>query len=193
MINILDIIVLIILIWFAGHGLVYGLIRSVFNLVGVIAALFVATLWLPIVSNFLKNHLPLPETQIGFISFVLIFIAVVVGFRLSAKILHEGLKIVLLGWINRVGGLLFGFLKGALLASGLLWLIGLFPLSESIQKMQEDSVLSSRIKPVLPLVYDGIVTIFPSANNFEKKMQGTVEQIKTGVRISNDLQKLKKE
>lgn len=181
--NSLDIIILLVLIWFTGFGLYRGLVRSVLNLVGVICALFFATLWLPHTSSFLQKYLPLPDAQMGFIAFVALFILIVVAFRIAAKIIQEGLRLVLLGWIDRVGGLLFGFLKGALLISALLWVFALFPQTDSVKKIQDDSRLLPLVKPTLPLLYDGIVYVFPAAESFSEKMDDTIEQAKSGVKM----------
>jgi len=191
--NSLDIIILVVIVWFAFFGLYRGLVRSVLNLVGVICALFFATLWLPHTSSFLQKYLPLPDAQMGFIAFVALFILIVVAFRIAAKIIQEGLKLVLLGWVDRVGGLLFGFLKGALLVSALLWVFALFPQTDSVQKIQDDSQLSPWVKPTLPLLYDGIVKVFPAAESFSEKMDDTIEQTKSKIKTIEKLKEGKEE
>ena len=53
------------------------------------------------------------------IGYVIIFVGVFIAGRIVARIIKAGLKIVLLGWVDKLGGIAVGILAGALLAGGL--------------------------------------------------------------------------
>lgn len=112
----LDLVVFILLAFFVVRGAWVGLIRQLaafFALVGsyVIAARYVGLL-LPWTRNFVDR-----PALVFLVSFVLLFLAAAILFSLAGKILHRLVQVVLLGWFDRLLGLLLGIVKAGILAS----------------------------------------------------------------------------
>lgn len=112
----LDLVVFILLAFFIVRGAWVGLIRQLaafFALVGsyVIAARYVGLL-LPWTRNFVDR-----PALVFLVSFVLLFLAAAILFSLAGKILHRLVQVVLLGWFDRLLGLLLGIVKAGILAS----------------------------------------------------------------------------
>jgi membrane protein required for colicin V production len=53
------------------------------------------------------------------IGYVIIFVGVFVAGRIASRIVKAGLNIVLLGWVDKLGGIAIGIVAGVLLAGGL--------------------------------------------------------------------------
>ncbi len=124
-----DIIVALIFLFFFVRGAWIGLIRQLaafFALVGSywIAAQYSASL-MPYVDHFLDN----PKI-IFLVSFALIFFLSALVFTLVGRLLRRVMEITLLGWFDRLLGLLLGGVKGVVLAS-LLYMILASSLSAS--------------------------------------------------------------
>jgi len=118
--NVLDIIVLSCLI----YGLIRGLIKGfVVEIAGVIA-LFVGVLgafkFTSSFANFIDPLIDLDPKIIQGVSFLLLFIAIVYGISLLAKMLTKTLQLVALGFLNRLAGGLFGLIKWTVILCALL-------------------------------------------------------------------------
>jgi membrane protein required for colicin V production len=122
-----DWLVVIILASAVLGGLVEGFFRSVCGLFGLVLALVVAA-W-----NYGKvASLFLPLVQIpaiaNTIAFLLIAIAVMAVIGLIGNLLARTLRLLGLGWLDRLAGAVFGFFQGVLLVViGILVVVAFFP------------------------------------------------------------------
>jgi membrane protein required for colicin V production len=111
--NWLDIIILIGLVISTFGGLMQGLIRAALTLVGLVVGVILAgRFYGPLAGllGFIPN-----ETAAKIIAFVLILVAVIAVAMLLAAVLRLVAKAtIILGWLDRIGGAVFGFLIGAI-------------------------------------------------------------------------------
>jgi membrane protein required for colicin V production len=114
--NLVDIAIVLLVVLSAVHGFRSGLIQSFFSLLGLIAGIAVAS-W-----NYKRfafelaptvHSLPLAEA-IGFclIALVVMLVAGVLGMLVKGLVHGVGL-----GWLDRLAGLVFGLLRGAVLVT----------------------------------------------------------------------------
>lgn len=120
--NLIDILVLAVLLAFVVKGFMKGLVREVCSLVGLVMGVWAACKYYPSLTVALRHYIHLPHNVSATISFVLIFLIIGLLFYFLGHFLTVIFKFSLLGGVNRVGGLVFGFLQGALVLSILLWL-----------------------------------------------------------------------
>ena len=107
--------------------LFYGFIRGLFN--GFFVELTSAVaLFIGAVGSFYFSPLATKLIQIFFdwkylkiVSFILTFITIIIIVIWAGKILTKLAKIILLGWINRVLGGLFGFFKWLIICTIIVW------------------------------------------------------------------------
>lgn len=109
--NTLDIILLIILSYFAYRGFVNGLIYELASIVALILGAYLTVNFSHITQNYLVNELNINFHYIGVVAFVLTFILVVFVVHLFAKLITTLVNTVALGPINKLGGALFGAAK----------------------------------------------------------------------------------
>lgn len=115
--NLLDIIVLVVLVFFALKGLTRGLINEVSSLSGLVLGSFFAYKMYPTLAVPLQKVLHIPLYVSMFLAFLLILIAIGVVAHIAGNVITTALKLVMLGSINRLGGIAIGLIEGVLLLS----------------------------------------------------------------------------
>ena len=116
--NWLDIVILVVLVLAIFFGLRIGIIKAVLSLAGLIIGVILAG----------RFYVPLSE-QLGFIThagaakivaFAIILFGVMIIAGVLASLLKWAASVMMLGWVNRLGGALFGLVLGATLCGALL-------------------------------------------------------------------------
>ncbi len=103
---ILDIILAILLVIACIKGYQRGLIVAVFSLVAIIIGLAAAMKLSTAVAKYIGNTVSVSEKWLPFISFLVVFIVVVLLIRVGANLLQKAVETILLGFANRLGGIL---------------------------------------------------------------------------------------
>lgn len=165
---IIDFLIVLILAFFFFSGLRRGLIRQVLEIAGIIAA-FVGAFYLAHhVANYLEGSLELGYRLSLVISAILLFIGILLFFHLIGLALKKMASITLLGPMDRLGGGVFGLLKGALIASLLLVIIMNIPLPARFKAELSRDRMVKVIYPLLPNVFDLFLSRTPDRLSFEK-------------------------
>lgn len=154
-VNLLDVIILIPLLLWAYQGYKKGFIISLASLVALIAGLFFAFYFSYYTADKLKDFFDINEKYLAVISFIVTFIVVLLAVILVGNLLQKLIDILLLGFLNRAAGLVFGILKGALLLSILIFVINYFDDGKSIikQEYRDGSLLYEPVESVAPYLY----------------------------------------
>ncbi len=117
----IDIILIIPLLWGAVMGFKKGLVLELASLVGLILGIYGAIKFSDYTAEKLVEFVDITQQWLGLISFLVTFVGIVLGVFLAARVLNKALKLVALGTVNRVLGLVFGTLKFALIISTALY------------------------------------------------------------------------
>jgi membrane protein required for colicin V production len=115
--NLLDIIILAVLFFFALKGLVRGLVNEASSLTGLILGGWLAYHFYPAVSAPIRTILHIPGNVASFLAFILLLLLTGIIAHIAGNIITTALKLVMLGGINRLGGIIIGAAEGALLMS----------------------------------------------------------------------------
>ena len=115
-----DIIILICFLPAVISGIKNGFIEQVVALVSLVLGAWLAYKFSNVVGEWLQPYMEVSETVLHVISFAVIMIATVLVLFILGKILTGLTKLVMLGWLDRLLGLVF-----ALLIAGLLIGIGI--------------------------------------------------------------------
>jgi membrane protein required for colicin V production len=113
--NLLDIIILAVLFFFALKGLMRGLVNEASSLTGLILGGWLAYHYYPSVSVPIRTILHIPGHIASFLAFMLLLILTGVVAHIVGNVITTALKLVLLGSLNRLGGIVIGAAEGALL------------------------------------------------------------------------------
>ena len=121
--NPFDIIILAVLSIFALKGLVRGLVNEAASLTGLVLGGWLAYHYYPALSVPVRNVLHVPAHISAFLAFMLLLILTGIAAHILGNIITTAVRVVMLGSLNRLGGLLIGAAEGTLLLS-MLFCIG---------------------------------------------------------------------
>jgi membrane protein required for colicin V production len=111
--NWLDIIILIVLALQVFTGLRQGLIKALGGLLGLIVGIVLAGRFHETLAGNLSGFISNPDIA-NVVAFIAILLVVWAVFSIVAGLLTKLASMIFLGWINRLGGAVFGLLMGAL-------------------------------------------------------------------------------
>lgn len=113
--NLIDIIILSILCFFALKGLIRGLVNEASSLAGLLLGGWLAYRFHPLLAVPIKSALHLPVHLSSFLAFIIILLVIGICAHIIGNVITAALRLVMLGSLNRLGGLLIGVVEGALL------------------------------------------------------------------------------
>ena len=124
--NWLDILIVVALIGFTGAAYSAGLIREIVTLTAVIAGIVIAgTLADDLASDvliFIGN-----DSAAEAVSFLVLFGAVYIFGQIAAYMLKKGASLLMLGLWDKLGGAVFGLIKGLFIVQVLLLVFAAYP------------------------------------------------------------------
>ncbi len=98
-------------------GFKKGLVFEIISIVSLVIALFLSKRFSNIAEQYLMNQEIISEKYLGVVSFILLFITIVLVINLIGKIIEKVLKTVHLQFINKIAGAVFGGIKFFLIIS----------------------------------------------------------------------------
>lgn len=165
----IDILYALLLFFAVWNGWRRGLIVGVFSLVAIIIGLAAAMKLSIVVANYLGKSLTVSATWLPFISFILVFVLIVLLIRLAAKAIEKAVETVLMGWVNKLGGILLYAAVYTLIFSVLLFYL------VQIQWFQPQTIKESATYPFVqpwgPKVIDGFGSLIPLFKDMFEKLQ----------------------
>ncbi len=152
--NWLDIAILLIIIIAIGRGIWTGFSVAVSTFMGVILGFWIAAQQFPYVALKLS---PLIRDDLwrSLTSFVILFLAVYLGFLVAGIVLRGFFRVIKLGWLDRLLGGIVGFAKGIILTGVIIFIMTLV--------LPENSALlkNSRLYPGLSRIAQGLNNLAP--------------------------------
>ena len=113
--NLIDFIILAILCFFAVKGLVRGLVNEASSLAGLLCGGWLAYRFHPLLAAPIKGALHIPAHLSSFLAFIIILLIAGICAHIIGNVITAALRLVMLGSLNRIGGLLIGVAEGSLL------------------------------------------------------------------------------
>lgn len=129
----LDILIWAVLIFFAAKGFSKGLVREACSLLGLVTGGWAAFRYYSFLSQGIRSFINLPPHVAQPLAFLLIFMLLGILFYFLGHLLTVIFKIMLLGGINRIGGIVFGFLEGGFILCVVLYLATTKPVPEKVR------------------------------------------------------------
>lgn len=155
--TIFDYIVLVIVGLSVLISLMRGGVREALSIAGWLVAFYVARTYASTIAPMLPAEIPAEQLKIV-AAFVILFLVVLLISSLLSTALAGLLKIIRLGWINRLFGALFGFARGLLIVGILVMLAGMteMPKDERWTNAMLSAPLEAMVKNVLPWLPESI-------------------------------------
>lgn len=156
---VIDIILTVILIIAVIKGYRRGLIVALFSVIALIIGLAAAIKLSVVVAGYIGRTVKISDQWLPVISFAVVFFIVVLLVRWGAALLQKSVEIAMLGWINRVGGILLYVVLYVLIFSIVIFYADHLQFIKPETKSQ--SVTYSYIQPLGPKVMEGIGKVIP--------------------------------
>ncbi len=109
--NIIDIIILVCFVPAVFNGLSKGFVDQAFSLIALVLGVWLSFKFSGMAGDWLASFVDLPGTVLHIISFILILILVSLVMWLIGKLVEKVLKFVMLGWLNKLLGVVFALIK----------------------------------------------------------------------------------
>lgn len=153
--NLVDILIVVIVAYEALAGLDRGLLRQTAALVGMLFGIGAALLSYSSVARLLYPLVPNASWANAF-AFVLVALAVWLGFIALSRQADQEIKQAGWEWVNRLVGLLIGTLTGLLLSAGVLLILARIP-----TLMPREVIEQSRLAMLILRVLPGLDQLLP--------------------------------
>jgi membrane protein required for colicin V production len=178
--NYLDIVIAIPLLYGLIKGFTNGLIKEITGLLGLIIGVYVALNLSSYLHPKFEEVLGGYEQFIPIISFATLFIVSVLMIKILGYIIDKLTKALALGFVSRILGAIFGFLKVVVIFSFLLAIVSDYDLID--KNTQDESVLLKPIQEVSDL-------ITPEINKHKTtildKVEKSADEVKNKLNNSN--------
>ena len=171
----LDLIYAVIVIMAVLHGYRRGLVVGLFSLVAVIIGLAAAMKLSIVAGEYIGRVIKISDQWLPIISFAIVFLLILLLIRLGARAIEKTVEMAMLGWLNKIGGILFYVAIYTIVFSVLLFYADQMKLlqPETINK----SVTYSFVQPWGPKAINGFGAIIPVF----KDMFGQLEHFFDGI------------
>ena len=137
-----------------------GFIIAIFSVIAFILGLAAALKLSAVVAEYLKDSVNVSAKWLPFLAFIIIFFVVVILVRLGAKLIEKAFQVVLLGWLNRIGGILLYVVLYLIILSIFIFY------AEKLHLLQSSTIQNSQtytfIQPWGPKVMDNFGKLIPS-------------------------------
>lgn len=155
----IDILVLILLVMAVFKGLSKGFVIAVFSFVAYLVGLAAALKLSGLMADYIGSSVEISQRWLPVVAFFVVFLLVVLLVRLGAKAIEGALRMMMLGWLNRIGGVLLYVLIYFFIFSIMLFY------ATQLRLLKPDTINASvtyhYIAPLAPRVMDIIGAAIP--------------------------------
>ena len=155
----IDLIFAVLLVIAIIKGYQKGLIVALFSVIAFIIGLAAALKLSAVAAVYLKDSVNISAKWLPLLAFVIVFFIVILLVRLGGKLIEKAFQVVLLGWLNRIGGIVLYATLYIIIFSIFLFY------AEKLQLVQSAVIQSSQtykfLQPWGPIVMDNFGKVIP--------------------------------
>ena len=166
--NYIDIAIALLLVWGVARGGYRGLVLEITGLLAIALAVYGAV-YTTFLQDFFTQDLHWESPYTVIVAKGITFLVIFIGIMLLGKLLTRVLKLVFLGWLNRVLGAVFGFLKMFLLMAFAINYLSDF--NEKAQVVDQETINQSVLLDTFKETQD---IIFPYIDKAKKKAKDLI-------------------
>ena len=173
----IDIIFLFLMVLAFFKGVKNGLVLAVFSLLGLIVGLAAAIKLSVLVADYLKDTVNVSAKWLPFLSFILVFIGVLILVRIGATAIEKTIEFAMMGWLNKLGGIILYVALYIILFSVLLFY------ADKLNLINPKTITASKTYPYLqpwgPKVMDMMGAIIPWFKDMFTELEKFFEGVAT--------------
>lgn len=166
----IDILTLIVAILLIVKSYQQGLLNGAVRLVGLILGIIVAANLGSWASDILALQFNWSRQITDIVGYILIFLIVILVVQLAGFLLRSIIHAIKLGWLDRLGGVLFGALKAAIILSLIFWLLMAIPSDTLSKDIRERSFTYKLLGDFAPSLYEKLVQPYIRDGNVRDRL-----------------------
>jgi membrane protein required for colicin V production len=156
-------------------GLRKGLVVAVFSLLAFVIGLAAALKLSAVVAEYLGANTSISQKWLPMLAFLIIFFLVALLVRLGARAIERVMRMTMLGWLNRLGGVVFYLLLYFLVYSIILFY------ATKLHIIKPETIQTSTTYPIIypmaPIVMDTIGQVVPLFKNMFSDLEGFFDSL----------------
>ncbi len=166
--NLFDIALIIILLFFIWQGFRTGLVGAIGGFLGILVGIWAGSHYMQVVATWIIETIDISnEALANIIAFVVIFLAVNIIASLIVMIINRIFHFIpFINILNKLAGAFVGLVGGILAVATFVYLLSLFPISETVNQAILDSPLANWassiaviVKPFIPSNINDLTSI----------------------------------
>lgn len=165
----IDLVFVALLVWAMIKGYTKGFIIAVFSLVALVVGVAAAMKCSAAVAAWLSSSIHAGARWLPVIAFVLVFLVIVLLVRLGARAIEKMAELAMLGWVNRLAGIILYMVLYTIVLSVVLFY------AEKIHLIAGKTIADSKTYPFIqpwgPRVIDGLGRIVPFFSNMFHELE----------------------
>lgn len=142
-----------------------GLFSFVAIIVGLAAAIKLST----VVAGYIGKTVKVSEQWLPLLAFAVVFLVVVLLVHLAARLIEKSVQLVMLGWLNRLGGMIFYIALYVIVFSVVLFYMEQMKIITP--STINHSLTYSFVQPWGPKAIDGFASLAPVFKNMFRDLQ----------------------
>jgi membrane protein required for colicin V production len=170
----IDIIFAIIMVFAIYKGYTRGLIVALFSFVAVMLGLAAALKLSAVTALYVQQHWDMHSRWVPVLCFICLFLGVVLLVRLGAGALQKLVELVMLGWLNKLGGIMLYSIIFIIIYSVVLWMANQVYWLSPETKLQ--SVVYPYIERIGPWVLNHMGSVIPVFKDMFSQLQSFFEK-----------------
>jgi len=177
--NWIDFFIAVVLLITVAIGFRQGLFRSIFTLLGLVAATIITFSyadWLAIQVEGMFNISPSLRYTFCFMALFLVMVAVL---KIISRYFYRMAKLTPLKYPDMIGGGLLGLFRGVVIVSMIFMMFIFFPAFQQFNQSVDESVLASHVRQVVPVVFNMTISLHPESGPFVDKISKGILGSKT--------------
>jgi membrane protein required for colicin V production len=172
---ILDLIFVVILFFAIFKGYQRGLIAGIFSFIAIIVGLAAAIKLSVVVARHIGATVKVSDEWLPIISFIVVFLIVVLLVRRGANVIQRTAEVAMLGWVNRLGGIILYLALYIAVFSVLLFY------AEQVHLLKQETINKSVCYSFFSPWGPKVINVFGAVIPFFKDMFSELEKFFDGI------------
>ena len=158
----LDIILLICFLPGIIRGISKGFLEQALALIGIVVSVWAASRFSGLVAAWIKPYVDFSETTLNVIAFALILVAMSLLVLIVSKLLTKVVELAMLGWVNKLLGLVFALAVNALVIGVFIFLFETVNTKFNLVKPEvlDGSIVYTTLRDLCYLVFPHLKSFF---------------------------------
>ena len=156
-------------------GYTKGFVVAIFSFFSFVIGLAAAVKLSALVADYLGGSTNISQKWLPVLAFVIVFFIVVLVVRLGAKAIETAMRAAMLGWLNRLGGIVFYGLLYFFIFSIILFYAGKLDIIKT--STLDNSVTAAFIQPFGPKAINVLGWLIPAFKNMFAELEIFFEQV----------------